>query len=215
MTQGFTRMAVGALLLAGALPAQAQSKMVTLAEVAQGQGLDPAAYPGLVTAAADLLTGHGARLLVVGLPPQDRIGRSAAEVASDEAVRPVVQAAFRDVVAARPGELAFLSLDTVLGDATGAYRRYLPDPSGALQLVRKAYEALPSGGAFIVHDCMIDDDRRERASGILMSLNMLIETPDGYDYTAKECEGWMRQAGFRQMRNEHLAGADWMMVGIK
>lgn len=37
MTQGFTRMAVGALLLAGALPAQAQSKMVTLADVTQGE----------------------------------------------------------------------------------------------------------------------------------------------------------------------------------
>jgi hypothetical protein len=82
-------------------------------------------------------------------------------------------------------------------------------------LIRKAYEALPSGGAFIVYEALIDDDRRENAMGLLMSLNMLIETPGGFDYTGADCQGWMREAGFRETRVEHLVGPDSMVVGIK
>ena len=48
-----------------------------------------------------------------------------------------------------------------------------------------------------------------------MSLNMLIETPDGSDYTLRECQTWLREAGFKQVRVEPLAGNDWMAVGYK
>lgn len=82
-------------------------------------------------------------------------------------------------------------------------------------LLKKAYDALPKGGALIVYEALIDDDRRENAFGLLMSLNMLIETPGGYDYTGKDCTGWMREAGFRDTRVEHLVGPDSMVVGIK
>lgn len=83
------------------------------------------------------------------------------------------------------------------------------------QLIRKAYAALPSGGALIVYDSLIDDDRRENAFGLLMSLNMLIETPGGFDYTGADCIGWMKAAGFRNARVEHLLGPDSMAVAIK
>jgi hypothetical protein len=82
-------------------------------------------------------------------------------------------------------------------------------------LIRKAYDALPSGGALIVYEAIIDDDRRQNAFGLLMSLNMLIETPGGADYTGAECSAWMREAGFRETRVEHLLGPDSMVVGIK
>jgi len=82
-------------------------------------------------------------------------------------------------------------------------------------LIRKAYEALPSGGALIVYESIIDDDRSENAFGLLMSLNMLIETPAGFDYTAADCMGWMKEAGFRETRKEHLLGPDSMVVGFK
>ena len=82
-------------------------------------------------------------------------------------------------------------------------------------LIRKAYESLPEGGAFIAYDTIIDDERKQNAFGLLMSLNMLIETPGGFDYTASDCMGWMRDAGFRQTRAEHLVGPDSMVVGIK
>ncbi|MFO1475645.1 MAG: methyltransferase [Verrucomicrobiota bacterium] len=82
-------------------------------------------------------------------------------------------------------------------------------------LVQKVHDALPSGGAFIVYEALIDDDRRENAFGLLMSLNMLIETPGGFDYTGAQGQCWMREAGFRETRVEHLLGPDSMIVGIK
>jgi uncharacterized protein YijF (DUF1287 family) len=83
------------------------------------------------------------------------------------------------------------------------------------QLLRKALEALPKGGRLLVYDAMIDDERRSNAYGLLMSLNMLIETRGGFDYTGADCIGWMREAGFREGRVEHLAGPYSMAVGTK
>ena len=82
-------------------------------------------------------------------------------------------------------------------------------------LLRKAWEALPSGGAVIVYDSIIDDDRSQNAFGLMMSLNMLIETRGGFDYTGADCIGWMREAGFKDCRVEHLVGPDSMVIGIK
>ena len=82
-------------------------------------------------------------------------------------------------------------------------------------LIGKAYDALPEGGAFIVYEALIDDERRENTFGLLMSLNMLIETDAGFDFTGADCCGWMEEAGFRETRVEHLVGPDSMVVGIK
>jgi len=82
-------------------------------------------------------------------------------------------------------------------------------------LIAKAYEALPKGGAFIVYEAIIDDDRRKNAFGLMMSLNMMIETYGGFDYTGADCMSWMRDAGFSHTRVEHLVGPDSMVVGIK
>ena len=82
-------------------------------------------------------------------------------------------------------------------------------------LISKAYEALPTGGAFVVYEAIIDDDRSKNAFGLLMSLNMLIETPGGFDYTGADCIGWMQEAGFHSTRVEHLVGPDSMVIGIK
>jgi hypothetical protein len=81
-------------------------------------------------------------------------------------------------------------------------------------LLRKARDALPSGGALIVYEAMIDDERRQNAFDLLMSLNMLIETPAGFDCTGTDCMDWMREAGFRDVRVEPLqARIRWRSVG--
>jgi hypothetical protein len=82
-------------------------------------------------------------------------------------------------------------------------------------LIGKAYEALPDGGALIVYESIIDDDRSKNSFGLLMSLNMLIETPGGFDYTGADCVGWMKEAGFSNTRFEHLVGPDSMVIGMK
>jgi hypothetical protein len=83
------------------------------------------------------------------------------------------------------------------------------------RLVGKAYDALPTGGAIIVFERLIDDERRRNASGLLASLHMLIMTEGGFDFSAADCTGWMRDAGFRDLRVESLTRAHSMVVGIK
>jgi hypothetical protein len=83
------------------------------------------------------------------------------------------------------------------------------------ELLAKTYAALPDGGAVLVFDAVIDDERRTNTFGLLMSLNMLIETSGGVDYTGADCRQWMHDVGFRETYVEHLAGPDSMVVGIK
>ncbi len=82
-------------------------------------------------------------------------------------------------------------------------------------LLAKACATLPKGGALIVYEALIDDERSQNAVGLLMSLNMLIESPGGFDYTGADCCSWMRQAGFHQTYVQLLLGPDSMVVGIK
>lgn len=73
-------------------------------------------------------------------------------------------------------------------------------------LIRKAYDALPDGGAFIVVENLIDDARRENAFGLMMSLNMLIEFGEAFDFTFADFRGWCEEVGFSRFEKIHLAG---------
>lgn len=77
---------------------------------------------------------------------------------------------------------------------------------GKMHLIRSVYDALPDGGAFIVIENLIDDARRENAFGLMMSLNMLIEFGDAFDYTGADFAGWCREAGFRETEILPLTG---------
>jgi hypothetical protein len=82
-------------------------------------------------------------------------------------------------------------------------------------LLAKAYAALPKGGGLIIYESLIDDERRQHAFGLLMSLTMLIETKGGFDFSGADCCAWMREVGFRATYVQHLDGPDSMAVGIK
>ncbi len=75
-----------------------------------------------------------------------------------------------------------------------------------MHLVKAAYDALPEGGAFIVVENIIDDARRENAFGLLMSLNMLIEFGDAFDFTGADFDGWCKEVGFSDTEVVPLAG---------
>ena len=75
-----------------------------------------------------------------------------------------------------------------------------------MHLIRSAYDALPDGGAFIVIENIIDDARRENAFALMMSLNMLIEFGDAFDFTGADFTGWCREVGFRRVEIVPLTG---------
>lgn len=82
-------------------------------------------------------------------------------------------------------------------------------------LLGKAYKALNDGGALIVIENVIDDDRRENAFGLLMSLNMLIETRHGFDFTGADFDAWARKAGFSRTEVMPLAGPTSAAIAYK
>jgi hypothetical protein len=82
-------------------------------------------------------------------------------------------------------------------------------------LLQKAYAALPKRGALIVYDAMIDDARSRNAAGLLMSLNMLIETPGGFDYTPSDCRSWLKATGFGSVRLVPLTASESMLIATK
>jgi hypothetical protein len=84
-----------------------------------------------------------------------------------------------------------------------------------MQLIRAAYEALPPGGALVAIEALIDDARRENVFGLLMSLNMLIEFGDAFDYSGADFRGWCSEVGFRRFDVLHLAGASSAAIAYK
>lgn len=84
-----------------------------------------------------------------------------------------------------------------------------------MMLLQKAHRALRPGGVLLVYDTMIDNDRKENTMGLLMSLNMLIETPGGFDYTSGDLVGWMNKAGFSDVTIKQLNPAHALAIAKK
>jgi hypothetical protein len=82
-------------------------------------------------------------------------------------------------------------------------------------LIRAAYDALPTGGALVTIEALIDDARRKNVFGLLMSLNMLIEFGDAFDYSGADFRGWCEEVGFQRFEVIHLAGASSAAIAYK
>lgn len=84
-----------------------------------------------------------------------------------------------------------------------------------MMLLTKAYDALPQAGALIVYERMIDDRRQQSAPALLASLNMLIMTEGGFDYTSADLLGWMKDVGFCHLHFETATNELSMVTGTK
>ena len=84
-----------------------------------------------------------------------------------------------------------------------------------MHLIHAAYEALPPGGAFVAIEALIDDARRENVFGLLMSLNMLIEFGEAFDFSGADFRKWCSQVGFRRFEVIHLDGAHSAAIAYK
>ena len=83
------------------------------------------------------------------------------------------------------------------------------------RLIKKAYEVLPAGGSLVVIENIIDDDRVENVFGLMMSLNMLISTPEGYDFSMSDFKIWIAEAGFKDSYKIQLTGSSSAVIAVK
>jgi precorrin-6B methylase 2 len=82
-------------------------------------------------------------------------------------------------------------------------------------LIRKAFDALPKGGALVVIESIIDDNRSKNAFGLMMSLNMNIETPEGFDFSLSDFDNWAKECGFTQTSVMPLTGPSSAVIAVK
>jgi ubiquinone/menaquinone biosynthesis C-methylase UbiE len=84
------------------------------------------------------------------------------------------------------------------------------------ELLRHCYDILPSGGAMMICELLVNDEKTGPAPAALMSLNMLIET-EGRNYTPAEYRAWLAETGFRDIQTVwfEAAGANGVVVGRK
>lgn len=89
------------------------------------------------------------------------------------------------------------------------------DEETKIMLMQKAYDALPTGGAFVTIEGIIDDERNKNVFGMMMSLNMLIETGKGFDYTFADFNKWANKVGFKSTSLIPLAGPSSAAIAYK
>jgi len=82
-------------------------------------------------------------------------------------------------------------------------------------LISKAYTSLPNGGALVIIENIIDDERRQNAFGLMMSLNMLIETDSGFDFSLSDFKGWVSEIGFKRIDLMPLIGPSSAIIARK
>jgi len=83
------------------------------------------------------------------------------------------------------------------------------------KLIRAAFDAINDGGAYVLYEAFIDNKRRTNTNGLLMSLNMLVETPGGFDYSFADAEGWLREAGFKNIQIMQLDNNEAAVIARK
>jgi hypothetical protein len=128
------------------------------------------------------------------LPPVEPIARKAvASAGLGDRVQPKSGDFFKDALP----KADVVTMGMILHDWNLDHKR---------MLIGKAYDALPDGGAFVVIENLIDDDRRENVIGLMMSLNMLIEFGDAFDFTGEDFSSWCKDAGFRKTEVIPLRG---------
>ena len=89
------------------------------------------------------------------------------------------------------------------------------DEETKIMLMQKAYDALPTGGAFVAIEGIIDDERNKNVFGMMMSINMLIETGTGFDYTFVDFNKWANKVGFKSTSLIPLAGPSSAAIAYK
>jgi hypothetical protein len=75
--------------------------------------------------------------------------------------------------------------------------------------------ALPSRGAIIIYERLIDDERRVNAAALLASPAMVVATTGGSNFSGAYRLRWVSDASFRDIRLGPLTSEISMVTGLK
>ncbi|HLY55604.1 MAG TPA: methyltransferase [Stellaceae bacterium] len=82
-------------------------------------------------------------------------------------------------------------------------------------LLRKVFDALAPGGTVAIAEFLVDPDRRGPPLGLIFAVNMLINTDHGSTWSAAEIGGWLREAGFTDVRSLAVPAPSPLILATK
>lgn len=120
-----------------------------------------------------------------------------------------------DKITALPGD--FFKDDFPQGIDVVLFSNLLHDweESKIEQLLKKTFQSLPSGGAVIISDLILNNEGTEPLYAALMSLTLLLDTKGGANYTEEQYTRWLNRAGFRDITIKPISGSNRIVTAIK
>jgi hypothetical protein len=87
-------------------------------------------------------------------------------------------------------------------------------PTQRAELIAKAARTIPAGGAVVVYDPMLDEERSNQGN-LLLSLSLLLQSPNGGEYPPSETRQAMEAAGLTVETLRPLPASTTLVVGRK
>jgi ubiquinone/menaquinone biosynthesis C-methylase UbiE len=87
------------------------------------------------------------------------------------------------------------------------------DRSG--KLLKRAANALKSGGTIAIGEWLVNDERTEPLNGLMFAVNMLVNTESGDTFSFNEIKRWLEEAGFKKARTLEAPGPSPLVLATK
>ncbi len=120
-----------------------------------------------------------------------------------------------DRVSAREGDLRRDDFGTGYDLVLLSAVCHMLGPDENRDLVRRAHAALAPGGRLVIQDFILNPDRTSPRFAAIFSVNMLVGTDKGSDWSEEEYAAWMREAGFANVVRTRLPGPTDLMIGSR
>jgi 2-polyprenyl-3-methyl-5-hydroxy-6-metoxy-1,4-benzoquinol methylase len=82
-------------------------------------------------------------------------------------------------------------------------------------LIKRVFDALGPGGTIVIAEFTPNEDRRGPATPLIFGVNMLVNTDHGDVFTFGEIRMWLKEAGFRRVRQLKGAGPSPLILADK
>jgi 3-hydroxy-5-methyl-1-naphthoate 3-O-methyltransferase len=83
------------------------------------------------------------------------------------------------------------------------------------RLLERVLAALVPGGSIVIAEFTPNEDRRGPATPLIFGVNMLVNTEHGDVFTFSEIKSWLKEAGYRKVRQLEAAGPSPLILADK
>lgn len=115
----------------------------------------------------------------------------------------------------RPGDLMVVDYGTGYKVATLGHILHSEGPARSQKLLKRVFDALAPGGVIAIAEMVPNDNRTGPPHALIFALNMLLHTDEGDTFTFAEMSGWLKAAGFRNVRTLEVPSPSPLILADK